>query len=155
MGIKDTFTDSEWMNLLSLPYAVSTALIAAAPSFLGARSESKAMMMEPAKLAATSGSALVTTLSAEMQSRAEELVKEQQNLLKRDQTGYRTKTIEAAKAATAALTKTSPEEAMAYKKWVLAIGQKVAEATKEHGIAVCEPEIEVLIDISVAFGIGA
>ncbi len=155
MGLRETFTDNEWKNLLSLPYAVSMTVIAAAPSFLGAWSESKTMMTEPAKLAATSGSGLVGLLSSEMQSKAKELIKEQQDLLKHDQTGYRNRTIEACKSAAVALSKTTPEEAMAYKKWVLAIGQKVAEAAKEHGVAVSDPEKAALSEISAALGIGA
>jgi len=130
-------------------------VIAAAPSFLGAWGESKAMMTEPARLAATSGSGLVGMLSAEMQSKAKDIIKEQQDLLKHDQMGYRMKTIESAKSAAAALSKTTAEEAMAYKKWVLAIGQKVAEAAKEHGVAVSDPEKAVLSEISAALGVSA
>jgi hypothetical protein len=155
MGIRESFTDNEWKNLLSLPYSISMTVIAAAPSFLGAWGESKAMMTEPAKLAATSGSGLVGMLSAEMQSKAKDIIKEQQDLLKHDQMGYRIKTIESAKAAAAALSKTTAEEAIAYKKWVLAIGQKVAEAAKEHGVAVSDPERAVLSEISAALGISA
>jgi uroporphyrinogen-III synthase len=44
---------------------------------------------------------------------------------------------------------------MAYKKWSLAIGRKVAEAAKEHGVAISEPEEAVLGEISDAFGISA
>jgi len=155
MGIRENFTDNEWKNLLSLPYSISMTVIAAAPSFLGAWGESKAMMTEPARLAATSGSGLVGMLSAEMQSKAKDIIKEQQDLLKHDQMGYRMKTIESAKSAAAALSKTTAEEAMAYKKWVLAIGQKVAEAAKEHGVAVSDPEKAVLSEISAALGVSA
>jgi hypothetical protein len=155
MVIKETFTDDEWKNLLSLPYAVSMTVIAAAPSFLGAWSESKAMMTEPGKLAAASGSGLVGVLSAEIQTRAKELIKEQENLMKHDQTGYRNKTVLACKSAATALSKTTPEEATAYKKWVLAIGQKVAEAAKEHGVAVSDPEKAALSEISGALGMSA
>jgi hypothetical protein len=102
-----------------------------------------------------SGSGLVGMISAELQSRSKDLLKEQQDLLKHDQTGYRTKTIEACKAAAAALSKIAPEEAMAYKKWALAIGQKVAEAAKEHGVAVSDPEKAVLGEVSAALGTGA
>jgi uroporphyrinogen-III synthase len=65
------------------------------------------------------------------------------------------KTIESAKSAAMALSKTTAEEAMAYKKWVLAIGQKVAEAAKEHGVAVSDPEKAVLSEISAALGVSA
>jgi hypothetical protein len=155
MEIKENFTDDEWKNLVSLPYAISMTVIAAAPSILGAWGESKAMLTEPASLAAASGSALVGLISAEMQSKVKELVKEQQDLFKHDQMGYRNKTIEACRSAAEALLKLSPDEAMAYKEWVVAIGQKVAEAAKEHGVAVSDPEKAALNEISAALGIGA
>jgi hypothetical protein len=52
------------------------------------------------------------------------------------------------------LAKVPQEESMAYKKWVLAIGLKVAEAAKENGVAVSDPEKEALLEISAALGIG-
>lgn len=155
MGMKETFTPDEWENLLRLPYAVSMTIMVAAPNVLGVWGETKAMMQEPASLAATSGSALVGLLLAEMQSKIKDLVKEQQNAWKHDQAGYRTKTLGACRSAAAALSKTTPEEALAYKKWVLAIGQKVAEAAKEHGVLVSEPEQAALNEISGALGITA
>ncbi len=155
MELRENFTDEEWKNLVSLPYAVSIAVIEAAPSFFGAWGETKAMMQEPVKLAAESGSALVGLVSAEMQAEERDLIKEQQSLARHDPAGYRTKTIEAARSASEALSKVSPDEATACKKWVLAIGMKVAEAAKEHGVAVSDPEKAVLNEISEAFGIGA
>ncbi len=155
MELKENFTDEEWKNLVSLPYAVSVTVIEAAPSFFGAWGETKAMMQDPVKLAAESGSALVGLVSAEMQAEEKDLIKEQQSLARHDQAGYRTKTIEAARSASEALSKVSSDEATAYKKWVLAIGMKVAEAAKEHGVAVSDPEKAVLNEISGAFGIGA
>jgi hypothetical protein len=155
MELREQFTGDEWQNLVSLPYAISMAVIVAAPSLLGAWGETKALMQEPAHLAAESGSALVGLVSAEMQSRGKGLIKEQQDLMKRDRTGYRNTVIGAAKSASEALSRVSPDEAMAYKRWSLAIGRKVAEAAKEHGVAVSEPEIAVLDEISDAFGISA
>jgi uroporphyrinogen-III synthase len=55
--------------------------------------------------------------------------------------------------ASAILSKTTAEEAIACKKWVMAIGQKVAEAAKEHGVAISEPEKAVLGEVSAAFGL--
>ncbi|MCK8517369.1 hypothetical protein [Methanoculleus sp. 7T] len=155
MELREQFTDDEWKNLVSLPYAISMAVIVAAPSVLGAWGEMKAMIQEPARLAAESGSALVGLVSAEMQSKGKELMKEQQDLMKRDQTGYRNMTIKAAESASSALSRVSPDEAMAYKLWSLAIGRRVAEAAKEHGVAISEPEKAVLGEISDAFGISA
>ncbi len=156
MGIKEEFTDEEWQTLLSIPYAVAMTVVAAAPSLWGAFSESKTMLAEPAKLAASSGSDLVGVLSSEMQSKARDLIKQQQSLVRHDQSGYRSKTIEACKSASAILAKTTSKEAIAYKQWVLAIGQKVAEAAKEGGgIIVSETEQAVLSDVSAAFGMSA
>ena len=153
MGMKENFTTVEWENLISLPYAVSMTVMMAVPSVMGLWGETKAMIQEPAKLAAASGGALVGLLLAEMQSRAKALMKDQQNSWKHDQAGYRTKTLEACRSAATALAKVPPEEGLAYKKWILAIGLKVAEAAKENGIAVSDPEKAALSEISAALGI--
>ena len=153
MGMKENFTTVEWENLISLPYAVSMTVMMAVPSVMGLWGETKAMIQEPAKLAAASGGALVGLLLAEMQSRAKALMKDQQNSWKQDQAGYRTKTLEACKSAATALAKVPPEEGLAYKKWILAIGLKVAEAAKENGVAVSDPEKAALSEISTALGI--
>ena len=153
MGMKENFTTVEWENLISLPYAVSMTVMMAVPSVMGLWGETKAMIQEPAKLAAASGGALVGLLLAEMQSRAKALMKDQQNSWKQDQAGYRTKTLEACRSAATALAKVPPEEGLAYKKWILAIGLKVAEAAKENGVAVSDPEKAALFEISTALGI--
>ena len=93
MEIRENFTDEEWQKLLSIPYAVSLTIVTAAPSFLGAFSESKALLTEPPKLAASSGSDLVGILSGEMQSKAKDLIKQQQDQIKHDQSGFRSKTM--------------------------------------------------------------
>jgi hypothetical protein len=155
MGIREEFTDEEWQKLLSIPYAVSLTIVTAAPSFWGAFGEVKALITEPAKLAASSGSDLVGILSGEMQSKAKDLIKQQEDLFKHDKSGFRSKTIEACTSASAILSKTITEEAIAYKQWVLAIGQKVAEAAKEHGVAVSEAEQTVLGEVSAAFGMSS
>ena len=154
MGMKENFSPAEWENLVSLPYAVSMTVMVAAPSILGLWGETKAIMQEPANLAPASGSGLVGLILAEMQSRVKDLMKDQQNAWKQDQAGYRTKTLDACRSASTALTKVPPEEGLAYKKWVLAIGLKVAEAAKENGVAVSDPEKAALSEISTAFGIG-
>jgi len=152
MGMKENFTADEWKNLVALPYAISMAVIAAAPNIMGLWSETKSMMQEPPNLAASSGSALAGLIIAEAQSNLKELVTEQQHQWKQDQAGYRTKVFDACKSAATALGKVSPEEALAYRKWVLAVGLKVAEASKEDGNAVSVPEKTALDEISAALG---
>jgi hypothetical protein len=116
MGIREEFTDEEWQKLLSIPYAVSLTIVTAAPSFWGAFGEVNALITEPAKLAASSGSDLVGILSGEMQSKAKDLIKQQEDLFKHDKSGFRSKTIEACTSASAILSKTTAEEAITYKK---------------------------------------
>ena len=153
MGFKENFTSDEWENLVSLPSAVSMTILAADLNMLGVWSETKAMMQAPANLAAESGSALAGLLLAEMQPRLKDLIKKEQDTWKHDQAGYRGKTLGACRSAAAALSKVPPEEALAYKKWVAAIGLNVAEASKEHGVAVSELEKRALAEISGALGI--
>jgi hypothetical protein len=153
MVMKENFTAEEWTNLVSLPYAVSMAVIAADPNVMGIWSETKTMMQAPPALASAGGSALAGLVVAEAQPRLKDLIKEQQHLWKQDMAGYRTKVITSCKAAASALGKVPADEALAYKKWLLAIGQKVAEASKEHGIAVSDPEKAALAEMSAALGI--
>lgn len=154
MAIKENFTLGEWENLLTLPYAVSMTVVMSAPSILGIWGETKAMIQEPAKLAATSGSALVALVLAETQIQVKDLVTRQQAAWKKDPEGYRATMLDNCKAAATALAKVAPEEALAYRKWVLAVGLKVAEAAKEGGVAVSEPEKAALAGISTALGMG-
>lgn len=153
MGLKEQFTSEEWENLVSLPYAISMAVMVASPNVLGVWSETKAMMQEPAALAAQSGSPLVGLLLADLQPRIREILKTQQDAWKHDQAGYRTRTLDACRRAAGSLTKISPDESSAYKTWVLGIGRKVAEASKEHGVAVSEPEKAALAEFAGALGI--
>jgi hypothetical protein len=155
MGIKENFTPEEWENLVSLPYAVSLTVMMAAPNMMGFWGETKAMMQEPAALAAASGSSLVGLLVAEAQARVKDLIQEQQNAWKSDQAGYRSKILDACRSAATALAKVPPEEALAYSNWVLRVGMKVAEASKEHGVAVSDPEKAALAEISGALGVSA
>ena len=71
----------------------------------------------------------------------------------KEQARFRNETTQACKFAAKALSKVPPEEAVAYKKWIMAIGQKVAEAAKEHSVAVSEPEKIALNEIKTALGL--
>jgi tellurite resistance protein len=155
MGIKETFTNEEWKNLLELPYAVGLTVIIVSPSGpIGIYHESKELLQEPSKLAAQSGSSgLVNVLAVELQTKAKEIMKEQQNEIKHTSpAAFKDKTLKACGSAASALGKTTAEEASAYKHWVLALGQKVAEAAKEHGVLVSPEESAVLQEISKALG---
>lgn len=60
-----------------------------------------------------------------------------------------------AKIHAAALATVAPDEAEAYKKWVLQIGEKVALAAKEHGVTFSDPEKTAPGEIAVAPGLQA
>ena len=150
MVTKADFTAEEWNQLVDLPYAVSMAIIAAAPNVMGIWSETKASIEAPPTLASAQAGVLPGLVTVDAQPKLKELIKEQQHLWKQDMAGYRMKVLSECKAVAAALEKAPPDEAM---KWVLAIGQKVAEASKEHGVAVSDPEKEALSEISAALGI--
>ena len=152
MELKENFTDIEWKNLISLPYAVSMMVSLAVPDIMSMRSEMKVIITQPINLAAESGSTLVGLISAELQSKGKRLIIEQQDLIMRNKSGYRAKTLESCKSAVVSLSKISTDESLAYRKWIMAIGQKVAEAAEECNVAVSEPEKAALNDISNALG---
>ncbi len=152
MELKDNFTEAEWKNLISLPYAVSLMISLAVPDIMSMRSEMKVILSQPIDMAAESGSTLVGLISAELQSKGKRLIIEQQDSIMRNKTGYRAKTLEGCKSAAVSLSKISPDEALAYKKWVVAIGRKVAEAAEEHNIVISDQEKATLDAISSALG---
>ena len=55
--------------------------------------------------------------------------------------------------AATALSKASAEDAEAYRTWVLAVGQKVAEAAKDGGVLVSDSEKALLKELSEALGV--
>lgn len=152
MELKDNFTEAEWKNLISLPYAVSLMISLAVPDIMSMRSEMKVILTQPIDMAAGSGSTLVGLISAELQSKGKRLIIDQQDSIMRNKTGYRAKTLEGCKSAAVSLSKISPDEALAYKKWVVAIGRKVAEAAEEHNVVISDPEKSTLDEISSALG---
>ena len=155
MGVKETFSDAEWKNLLELPYDVGMTVIFASPSGpWGLWQESKELLQEPFKLASQSGSSgLVSALAVELQSKAKDIMKAKQDEIKHSTPeAFKIKTIEACKAAATTLIKATNEEAAAYKRWVTDLGRKIAEAAKEHGVSVTPEESSALKEISAALG---
>jgi hypothetical protein len=156
MGVKDNFTDAEWKNLVELPYDIGLTVIFASPlSHWGYLKESKELLEEPSKLASQSGSSgLVSALALELQAKTKDILKEKGNEIKKGSPeAIKTKTLEACYAATNALSKTTPEEATAYKRWVLDLGQKVAEAAKKKGEPITPKESSTIKEISTALGL--
>ncbi len=155
MGVKDTFTAEEWQTLLKLPFKIGVTLMVVAPSGpIGLTKETMALAKAPFALAQASNSnALVSALTVELQAQAKAIVKDEESAFKHsDPASYKGKTIEACHSAAAALGKASSEDSGAYRTWVLAVGQNVAEAAKEGGVLVSDVEKSVLKELSAALG---
>ncbi len=153
MGVKDTFTAEEWQTMLKLPFKVGVAVIVLAPSGpIGLTKETMALAKAPFALAqASNANALVSALTVELQAQAKDIVKAEESAFKHsDPATYKRGAVEACQAAAGALSKASAEDAAAYRTWVLAVGQKVAEAAKENGVLFSEPEKALLNELGAA-----
>lgn len=158
MGVKDTFAVEEWQTLLKLPLKIGMALIVVSPSGpIGLTKETMTLAKAPFELAqASNANALVSALAVELQAQAKAIVKDEESAFKHsDPASYEGKAIEACKTAAAALSKTSTEDAGAYRTWVLAVGQKVAEAAKESGVLVSDHEQALLKKMDEALHLSA
>ena len=153
MGVKDAFTAEEWQALLELPFKIGVTLMVLAPSGpIGLTKETMALAKAPFALAqASNANALVSALAIELQAQAKTIVKGEESAFKHsDPMSYKGKTVAACRAAATALNKASAEDAGAYRTWVLAVGQKVAEAAKDGGVLVSDQEKALLKEMEEA-----
>lgn len=158
MSVKDAFTAEEWQTLLRLPFKIGVTLMVVSPSGpIGLTKETMALAKAPFVLAQSSNAnALVSALAIELQAQAKAIVKDEESAFKQsDPASYKAKTIQACQAAGAALNKTAAEDAGAYRTWVLAVGQKVAEAAKEGGVLVSDQEKALLKEMNEALNMSA
>jgi hypothetical protein len=158
MDVKDAFTAEEWQTLLRLPLKIGVTLMVVAPSGpIGLTKETMTLAQAPFALAqASNANALVSALAVELQAQAKAIVKDEESAFKHsDPASYTGKAVEACMAAAAALSKTSAEDAGAYRTWVLAVGQKVAEAAKEGGVPVSDQEQALLKEMDEALNVSA
>lgn len=158
MGVKDAFTAEEWQTLLKLPFKIGVTLMVVAPSGpIGLTKETMTLAKAPFALAQASNSnALVSALTVELQAQGKAIIKTEESEFKHsDPVIYKGKAVEACKSAAAALSKTSVEDATAYRTWVLAVGQKVAEAAKDGGVLVSDQEQALLKELGEALGASA
>jgi hypothetical protein len=158
MGVKDAFTAEEWQTLLQLPMKVGVTLMIVAPSGpIGLTKETMALAKAPFALAqASHANALVNALAVELQAQAKDIVKAEESSFKHsDPMTYKGKTMTACQTAAAALNKAAAEDAVEYRTWVLAVGQKVAEAAKEGGVLFSQAEQALLKEIEGALTVSA
>jgi hypothetical protein len=158
MGVKDTFTTDEWQTLLKLPLKIGVTVMVLAPSGpIGLTKETMMLVKAPSALAQASNSnALVSALAVELQAQAKPIIKAEESAFKHsDPMTYKKQAVEACQSAAATLSKASAEEAGAYRAWVLAVGQQVAEAAKEGGVLFSDQEKALLKELGEALGVGA
>ncbi|HEX3269115.1 MAG TPA: hypothetical protein VHR15_00600 [Ktedonobacterales bacterium] len=140
MTAKDLFTPTEWESLERAPVMVARAVIAADMSgSISLVTEYQAMQkMVRATHAAGSESEIIGEVAASLTARQndgqtiEEILGESGAAGERDAEKIREQALEALHALAALLAHKAPaEEANEFKRWLLEIGQRVADASKE------------------------
>lgn len=163
MANKQSFTSEEWIKILESPMLAGMAVSAAEPSGLwGLLKEAFASSsaLAAAKLDAGSNELIKTIVADFETSEGRSVV---QDALRKRFAGA--KATDVAQRAvgnlgevSAILNAKAPGDAAAFKAWLRAISQKVAEASKEGGVlgfggvAVSDAEKATLADISKALG---
>ena len=163
MANKQSFTPEEWIKILESPMLAGMAVSAAEPSGLwGMLKEAFASSsaLAAAKLDAGSNELIKTVVADFETSEGQSVV--QDSLGKRFAGATATDVAQSAVAnlgeVSAILNAKAPGDAAAFKAWLRAISQKVAEASKEGGVlgfggvAVSDAEKATLADISKALG---
>jgi hypothetical protein len=163
MANKQSFTPEEWIKILESPMLAGMAVSAAEPSGLwGMLKEAFASSsaLAAAKLDAGSNELIKTVVADFETSEGQSVV--QDSLGKRFAGARATDVAQSAVAnlgeVSAILNAKAPGDAAAFKAWLRAISQKVAEASKEGGVlgfggvAVSDAEKATLADISKALG---
>jgi hypothetical protein len=160
MSLKTDYAASEWDVLLKAPMFAGWAVIAASPNGpIGMIKEAGAMggVARDAVKQAPDNSllkALVTDMGSfgEMMQRREKV----------EVDGIKARALDLCKQALAIVNaKGTPDEAKGYKQWLLSVGQKVAEASKEGGflgfggVQVSENEALVVKELAAAIGASA
>ena len=162
MGVKGKFTAEEWRALLRAPMLVSYAVAGAAPS------DEEGYIQEMAAVAdaifeggqAASQDSLVSEVVANIVANAEDDQRGQTEKIPVSDVKGRALT-NCQEVAGLLQTKVSPQEADDYKRWLLAVAQRVAGAAKEGGIfgfggaQVSKTEVATINEIAAALGVQA
>ena len=166
MANKQNFTPEEWTRLLESPMLAGMAVSAAEPSgLLGTLKEAFASSAALAAAKRDSGAnELIKAIVADFET-SDGRAKVQEAMRARffgakpaDMTG---RAIASLKEAAEIVTAKAPEDAAAYKAWLAAISQRVAEAASEGGflgfggVKVSEAEKATLAEIAKALGTSA
>ena len=166
MANKTSFSAEEWQQLLASPMMAAMAVTAADPSgLLGLVKESVAASGALASAKAdAAANPLIKAVVAELETSegrtaARDLLKTQ--FAGSEAASIKPNAIEALRKVSALLDAKAPEDAAAFKAWLRATAQRVAEAAKEGGflgfggVQVSEAEKATLTEISAALNLAA
>lgn len=135
MSVRDNFTSEEWKSLLKAPMLAAYAVAGAAPSrqedFVREMAGVAEAVIE-VEHSVAKGSVLAEVIN-DIVANAEDDRLSATEKLSPDE--VRVRALDNCRAVADALeTKVSPEEAYEYKRWVLVVAEKVAQAAKEGGV---------------------
>ncbi|HEY0406841.1 MAG TPA: hypothetical protein VGC89_14005 [Pyrinomonadaceae bacterium] len=159
MGSKDNFTTEEWQSLIKAPMLVSYAVAGAAPSgedgFIQEMSAVADAIIEGGRQAAKSS--LLEAVVADIIANAQDELRGPTETISVSES--KSRALDNCRHVVAILqTKASAEEGAEYKRWLLAVAQRVAAAAKEGGIfgfgakQVSESETATINEIATALG---
>jgi len=156
------FTDAEWKTLIQVPVQVGRAMMAMSPAGgIGMTKEVKALRdsLEETR-AATTRNPMLRELGAHLTGNMESIWSDAGHAFKDrwDAANLRQTAISSCQQVVTLVKKASPQDAIAYKEFVLSLAQKVAEAATEGGFlgigankqAISPEEQSLLNDITKA-----
>ncbi|MCL6526530.1 MAG: hypothetical protein K6T57_06545 [Thermaceae bacterium] len=135
MALRDNFTPEQWIKVLSGPASAGSYILVASPSGLtGILAEAAALTKALLEGAKASDSPLLQALYESLQPEAfKELPQPEKRRFSSLEEAKSTLLDEVRQALWLVQTKTSPQDAEAYKGYVMSVAQKVAGAAKEGG----------------------
>jgi hypothetical protein len=162
MSNKESYTAEEWQTLTRAPFIASLAIVSGAPSGpLGIMHEATAMAQSMQELIQQSNEPLMAAIGAELKEDPKKM-QEELKVNAKSPADVEAQALEALKNASSILAaKATPEEAAAYKKFVMDMGARVAGAAKEGGfmgmggVQVSDREKAILAELATALGVTA
>lgn len=162
MSTKNDYTADEWKAITAAPFLAGLYISMSDPSGIaGITKEALAVGRAIGEAKASGSVEVVTAIADSIKAGGISGRPELPDLPKGDVKAARAAMAEHLRSATAAIAKKSPAEADAYKAWLLAAAQKVAEAAKEGGFLgfggtrVSAEEQAALADLGSTLGISA
>ena len=161
MATKADFTAEEWKQIQRAPFMAGLAVVAASPSGpFGVVKELFAVgrMLGAVKTEGTSND-LIKALVGDIEAGAKDLSAPAE-LKGKTPEQVKSYAIESLRQVAALIDKkTKPDEAQGFKRWLVSVAQKVAEAAKEGGFLgfggtqVSEQEASTIRELSMALGV--